>query len=334
MADYTVSIVMPVRDERDFIAGELEAILTQDYPHSLIQVLVVDGQSQDGTARIATDFSERFKRQGFRDYKVLSNQRRTTPAALNVGIAEADGDIIFRIDGHSRVRSDHVSHCISVLDRTLADNVGGGLDAIGRTKTGRAIALATTSRFGVGGSTFRHGKTAGWAQTVYPGAFRKEVFARVGVFDEELVRNQDDEFNLRLTQHGGRIWFDPEIRTEHYARDSLAAHLKQHFEFGLYKVLVMHKRQQVASVRHLVPGAFVTALATGTVLSVVLRSRRYLVAVTIPYAMASVAAASWTARHTPRLVPRLIAAYATMHVGYGAGSLAGLWRWRGRRNDG
>lgn len=323
-----ITVVMPVRNERDFIQEDLAALLEQDYPHELVQVIVVDGRSDDGTYAIAKGFESEFRDQGFLSYEVAENPLGTTPAALNLGITRAWGDVILRVDGHSKIRTDHFSRCVRMLEETGADNAGGTIEARGRTPSGRAIAVATTSRFGVGGSTFRHGRVAGWAQTVYPGAYPKHVFERVGMFDEELIRNQDDEFNFRLIQSGGRIWFDPELRTVHFARDTWGAHFRQHYEFGLYKVRVMQKRRAVPAWRHLVPAAFVLTLVGSATAAVVKRRPIIAISAAAPYAVANTLAAAVAARDDPGLAARVSVSFALMHSGYGLGFLTGLWRWR------
>jgi hypothetical protein len=217
---------------------------------------------------------------------------------------------------------------VELLDETGADNVGGTIDSIGGTGTASAIAMATSSPFGVGGSTFRVGRRAGWAQTVYPGTFKREVFDRVGLFDEELLRNQDDELNLRIIQSGGRIWFDPALRVEHIARASFASHFRQHLEFGLYKVRVMQKRRTVLALRHLVPAVFVIALVGSVLAALITQEGGLCLLVLGPYLIVAVVAAARATRGRPILLPKVLFAFFLMHIGYGVGTILGAWRWR------
>jgi glycosyltransferase involved in cell wall biosynthesis len=319
---------MPIRNEAASIREVLDSVAEQDYPSDLVEVLVVDGMSTDGTRDEIEVAGRRFVGKGFVRFLLLDNPSGATPAALNAGITKAQGDIVVRVDGHCRIQPDYVSRCVDQLVSLPADNVGGGWISLGRSRTGRAIALATVSRFGVGGNSFRNSTRPGWAQTVYLGAYRRAVFESIGSFDEELIRNQDDELNLRLIQAGGRIWFDPSLRTEHYARETLSAHYRQHFEFGYYKVRVMQKRRTVPAWRHLVPAGFVSALAASVGLSIVTRRSVFVLSVAGPYALGNMTAACISARHEPRLIPRVAGAFALMHIGYGLGFLAGIWRWR------
>ncbi|MBC7225266.1 MAG: hypothetical protein H5T59_13510 [Anaerolineae bacterium] len=170
--------------------------------------------------------------------------------------------------------------------------------------------------------------TPGFVDTVPFGAFRREVFDRIGGFDEELVRNQDDEFNFRLAQAEGRIWLDPSIRSVYYSRASLAGLWRQYFQYGLYKVRVMQKRRGIPSWRHLVPPAFVLGLFGSGLLALATRQPRWALAVAGPYAVANLGASLWTARRDVRALPLLPLAFATLHLAYGLGFLWGLWRWR------
>lgn len=258
---YPITIIMPIRNEADHIARSLGAVLSQEYPLEKMEVLVIDGMSDDGTREIVQDIIAHTNRDGNDAPKVqlLDNQLRIVPSALNIGLDHACGDVIIRVDGHCEIAPNYVSQCIKILEETGAECVGGSIRTIGTTPVGQVISMATSSIFGVGGAAFRlpnpHGK---YVDTLAFGAYRRQVFEEIGGFDQELVRNQDDEFNFRLIQAGGKIWLDPSINSTYYSRASLRSLWRQYFEYGLYKVLVMTKRRGVASWRHLVPGLFVT----------------------------------------------------------------------------
>ncbi len=314
-----VSIVMPIRNEACHIARALEAVLTQDYPRDKIEVLVVDGMSDDGTREIVARFIERDSR-----VRLIDNPSRIVPTALNRGIREARGDIIVRVDGHTVIAQDYVRKCVEALDTTNADNVGGTMNAVGQTVAAQAIALASSSRFGVGNALFHYADAARWVDTVYMGAYHREVFDRIGLFDEELVRNQDDEFNFRLTRAGGKIWLDPEIRSDYFSRATLHALWKQYFEYGFWKVRVIQKHGRPASWRHLVPGAFVLALVASAALGMVSRAPLPFLLVVALYAFASLAVSLWLAAHRGwRYLPLLPLAFATMYLAYGVGFAIG-----------
>jgi hypothetical protein len=181
----------------------------------------------------------------------------------------------------------------------------------------------------VGGARFRTGAGAPrYVDTLAFGAYRRDVFDRIGTFDEELVRNQDDEFNLRLTQAGGRIWLDPSIRTTYWSRASVRGAFRQYFEYGAYKVRVAQKRRTLPSGRSLVPALLVGALGAGVVAAVARRDARLAVAPAVAYAAGTVAAAAVEARRDPGAAVLAPPAFAALHLGYGAGVWWGLWRWR------
>jgi len=200
---------------------------------------------------------------------------------------------------------------------------------VGETWMARAIALAQSSLFGVGGVTFRTGrKKPGYVHTVAFGAYRREVFERIGAFDEELVRNQDDEFNFRLIQAGGKIRLDPSIHSVYYSRTDLCGLWRQYFQYGIYKVRVIQKRRAVPSWRYLVPGAFVLGLLGSLLLALITSQPFWVLTVAGPYAVANGLASLWTARRDGRTLVVLPLAFLTLHLAFGIGCLWGLWRWR------
>ena len=216
-----------------------------------------------------------------------------------------------------------------MLQETGSQCVGGAIRTLGSGAVGRAIAAAQSSRFGVGGVAFRTGRsTAGPVDTVPFGAWPREVFACIGDFDVELVRNQDDELNFRLLQAGGTVWFDPAIRTDYFSCPSLRRFWRQYFQYGEYKIRVAQKRNGFASVRHLVPAAFVVATAASLLLAVARREPRWALAILGPYAIANGAASIAAARRSRAHPGRVALAYAVLHTSYGAGFLSGIWRWR------
>ena len=318
-----VSVVVPMRNEKRYIERCLAALVTQDYPADRIEILVVDGMSDD-------DSAERVRRLARTDPRItlLENPHRITPVAFNVGIRHARGEIICIVSSHAIVASDYVRRCVEALAATGADNVGGPMRAESDTYTGRAIALATGSPFGVGGARFHYADTPQWVDTVYMGAYPRAVFDRIGLFDEELVRNQDDELNFRLTRAGGKIWLDPRIQSVYFSRSNLRALWKQYFEYGYWKVRVIQKHRRPASPRHLVPMLFVLAMMSGAALSLVTQTWLWFALVALPYACASLAASAWiAARHGWKYFPLLPVIFFVLHAAYGAGFWVGLVKW-------
>jgi succinoglycan biosynthesis protein ExoA len=312
-----VTMILPIRNEVNHIERCIRSVLAQDYPKKRMELLVVDGMSDDGTRELLTKFGVRF----------LDNPKRIVPAALNIGLKEARGEIIVRVDGHCEISSDYVRKCVELLHKTGADCVGGLQKTIGTGYVDRAVALATSSPFGVGNAIFHYAKEPGWTDTVYLGAYPKVVFKRIDYFDEELVRNQDDEFNFRLKQSGGKIWLDPSIRSVYYARSSLYKLSRQYFEYGYYKVRVIQKRGAVPSLRHLVPAGFIVILSAAMILG--LATGQFILPIILigPYLVANVVSTIWTGRKDPAVLPLLPLIYATMHLSYGFGFLKGIWDW-------
>lgn len=318
--DPTVSVILPVRNEGRFIEQSLSAVLHQSHPQRL-EAIVVDGHSSDDTTRSAT----RLASNSAIPVTVLDNPQRIVAVSMNLGLERATGDVVIRVDGHCVIAPDYVARCLDVMRETGAECVGGPMETVGETPTAAAIAAAQSSRFGVGGVAFRTSGRPGLVDTLAFGAYRREVFERIGGFDESLVRNQDDELNFRLTRAGGRIWMDPAIRSTYFSRGTLVGLWRQYHGYGFYKVPVMRKHRTVASPRHLVPAAFVAATGASLVLAVLRRSPLPAALVLSPYTVALVVSSVSAATHEAR--PATIAgATATMHVAYGLGWWSGAVR--------
>ena len=329
MSDWPlVSIVIPIRNEAASIGALLETVLAQDYPADRLEVLVIDGDSSDDTRAVVGAYAARDAR-----IRLLANLKRIVPTALNVAIRAARGAIICRIDGHTEVAPDYVRIGVETLRRTGADNVGGRMDAIGGGWFGDAVADATSSRFGVG-AYFHFGTEEREVDTVYLGMWPRSVFERVGLFDEELVRNQDDEFNYRLRKAGGRIVLNPAMRSWYQNRQDLAHLLTQYYQYGQWKVRVLQKHPRQMSWRHFVPPAFVAGMATLGIASSRLPAALVLLQVVGGLYLGGIlAAAIWQSRR--RGVAGVLAtglALICLHVAWGAGFLTGLIkfvdRWR------
>jgi succinoglycan biosynthesis protein ExoA len=331
---------MPIHNEAQHIERSLSAVLAQDYPLDHLEVLVVDGMSTDGTRYIVANLEIRNPKRRPEPVegsaiRILDNPARIVPTALNIGLQHARGDVIIRVDGHCEIAPDYVRRCVEVLQEIGADCVGGPIVTVGETWVAQAIALAQSSFFGVGGVAFRTGRNRpGYVDTLAFGSYRREVFERIGGFDEELVRNQDDEFNFRLIQAGGKIWLDPSVQSIYYSRATLRGLWRQYFQYGLYKVRVIQKRGAVPSWRHIVPATFVVALLGSLFLTLMTHQPLWGLGVAGTYALANLLASFWTARQDWRTLPVLSPAFAIIHLAYGLGFLWGLWRWRdGWRNE-
>jgi len=323
-----VWVVIPMRNEAASIGDLLDCVLAQDYPADRLEVLVVDGASTDDSAQAVERYGQRDPR-----VRLLANPRRIVPTALNIAIRAARGDIICRIDGHTRVAPDYVRLGVETLRRTGADNVGGRMDAVGGGWFGNAVADATASRFGVG-AYFHFGTEEREVDTVYLGMWPRQVFERVGLFDEELVRNQDDEFNYRLRKAGGRVVLNPAMRSWYQNRQDVAHLVSQYYQYGQWKVRVLQKHPRQMSWRHFVPPAFVAGMIVLGVASAWLSAAAWLLrGVTAAYLLVVLFAAAQASRRRG-VVGVLATALALMclHVSWGAGFLHGLIlfadRWR------
>ncbi len=317
-----VSVILPIRNEAAHIERCLESVCAQDYPADRMEILVTDGMSGDGTRAIVAREAAHDER-----LRLIDNPQRIVPTGLNRAIRQARGQVILRVDGHTVLARDYVRLCVQALSETGADNVGGRMHAEGEGPIARAIVLATSSPFGVGGARFHYANSSGWVDTVYLGAYRREVFDRIGLFDEELVRNQDDEFNFRLVRAGGKIWLDTSIHSTYFSRSTLRGFWKQYLEYGFWKVRVIQKHQRPASWRHLVPGLFVLALIGSLIYGAMAGTPLAFLLVVLPYSLASLSTSLWTAaRRGWQFAPILPLAYATMHVAYGVGFWAGIIR--------
>jgi glycosyltransferase involved in cell wall biosynthesis len=319
----SVSIIVPCRNERPYIARCLESILASRFPVDRLEVLVVDGQSDDGTRDVVRGLADRFPH-----VRLIDNPRRITPAALNVGLAQARGETIIRMDAHATYPPDYVSRLVDWQERTGADNVGGAWVTLpgADSAEARAIALALAHPFGVGNAHFRLGTDRPrWVDTVPFGCYRREVFARIGTFDEALVRNQDDEFNHRLIRSGGRILLVPDVVSHYYARPTVRKVARMYYQYGLFKPLVSRKVGRVLTLRQLVPATFEVALVLLAVLAPWSGAARLALAGLVSlYGAAVVAVALAHVRHG--LVPAvwLCLEFPAIHLSYGWGFLRGL----------
>jgi len=316
-----VSVVVPCRNEKDHIEAAVRSFLAQEYEGRL-EVIVADGESDDGTRALIEDLAT-----GEPCLHLIDNPRRIVSTGLNAAILAARGEIIVRMDTHSVYAEDYVARCVDTLLATGAENVGGPACTRAHGYVQEANALAYHSPFAVGGARFHDPAYQGWVDTVTYGCWFKETLLQLGLFDEELVRNQDDELNLRLIRSGGRIWQTPAIRSWYFPRAKLSKLFQQYVQYGYWKVRVIQKHRIPASLRHLVPGGFVAALLLLGVLAVFSR----LAAVTWigllgSYAMANLAGtlSCCLRRGKWKYFPVMPFVFAAYHFGYGLGFLRGV----------
>ena len=327
-----VSVIVPVRQEVGAIGCCLASILASRYPRERMEVIVADGMSRDGTRAAVALVAKQDAR-----VRLLDNPARTTPHALNRAIAASRGDVLVRVDAHSAIAPDYVAELVGFLEsHPDAWGVGGRMLTVAATKGwfAQAARVALSHRFGVGNSGFRTAANKDAApyqvDTVFNCAWPREVFRRVGDFDELLARSQDIEFSTRILRAGGSLWLAPRAETTYFARTRARAFLAHNWTNGVWSVLPSaYLRRTPVRWRHLIPLAFVSALLASSAAALLLPSLRWVPwAVAGPYLLANLAAslsAAWRERNGA-LAPLLPVAFAGLHLSYGAGSLWGVMR--------
>jgi glycosyltransferase involved in cell wall biosynthesis len=319
-----VSIVMPVRNEAPYIARNLEAVLSQDYPPDRFEVLVADGMSTDGTRGIVEALAAREPR-----LRLVENPGRIVSSGLNRAIAVARGEVIVRIDGHCEYPADYLARVVALRAETGAANVGGVLVPIGTSYVQRCICAALTSRIGIGGSALRAQEESApprEVDAVHGGCWRLETLREAGPFSEEMVRNQDDEMSFRLRRSGGRILQAPSIRVRYVVRDRWGKLFRQFAQYGYWKVRVVRRYPRQSSLRHLMPAALVAFLAVGLLAAIFspLAARAFGALVSLYFLGIALAALAASRRGSLALWPGVTFALLLVQIGYGVGFLAGL----------
>jgi glycosyltransferase involved in cell wall biosynthesis len=317
-----ITIICPIYNEERRIEACIQSIIEQDFPHEEMEVLFVDGMSTDRTHEIVGTYSQQYP-----FIRLLDNPKRIAPSALNIGIQNAKGDIIIRLDAHARYPNNYFSQLVSKLRATDADNVGGVCNTLPAKDTPmcRAIAHAMSSPFGMGNSHFRIGTDREmWVDTVPFGCFRRDIFDKIGLFDEELVRNQDDEFNGRIIRHGGKILLMPQVVVDYFARDTISKTAKMFYQYGLFKPLVNKKLHKPTTLRQFFPPLFLAGVILGGLLSFFSVTIMWLYfSVLILYILLGLFAGLRCTHRWPDLFLMPIV-FAAIHFSYGLGYLDGI----------
>jgi len=248
----TVSVIVPCRNEKDHIEDGVRSILAQDSPKGGFELIVVDGMSTDGTRTILDNLALEDVR-----LRVIDNPDCFTPHAMNAGIREAKGHFIAIMGAHTHYSHNYIRTCVELFEEhPEAWCTGGPIHSRGKSLFGRAVAAAMSHPIGVGNAKHRFSDFEGYAEGACFPMFRREVFEKIGLYDESLVRNQDDELNLRMALKGGKVYISPRAKCLYYVREKPTRLFWQYFQYGYYRVEVLKKHKIPASLRQLAPVVF------------------------------------------------------------------------------
>lgn len=318
-----ISVILPVRNEERFITACVASIFAQDYPQEQMEVIFVDGCSEDRTVELLHEMQKAHPQ-----IVVLHNPNRTVPYAMNIGIEKSRGEVIVRLDAHAEYPPDYIRLSVETLLTRECDNAGGVFETRGRGFMGEAIAEMLKTPLGVGNATYRLTQEDGYVDTVPFGCFRRELFERIGGFDERMTRNQDNELNFRIRKNGGKIYLNHNIRVLYYCRDTMRGIMKMGYMNGKWNVITMTLVPGSMGVRHFVPLAFVLSTIVLLLLTLVTRSLLFGGLLTLEwgaYLLLDVFYAYTIAKEKGwRFLPVEIVLYPAFHFAYGFGSLCGI----------
>jgi cellulose synthase/poly-beta-1,6-N-acetylglucosamine synthase-like glycosyltransferase len=319
-----VTIAMPCREEEGYIEACIRAVQAQDWPRDRLEILVADGMSMDATREILHRLAAQDPR-----IRLVDNPDRIQAAGLNHCIRRARGEVIVRVDVHADYAPDFVRSCVAELERTGADNVGGAARPRARTFFQRCVAAALASPLGIGGSRYRRSDEEGFVESVWPGAFRRAVFERVGLFDPKAVTNEDAELNQRILEAGGRVYLSRDIVVHYYPRETIRALARQYFKYGQGRARTLVKHRRLLSLRPMLPALWLAGEAT-----LVALAPWHVGALSVAgYALATGAEAVRVGRREGlAAIPVVWAIFPTLHAAHGAGFISGLVKYL-RRPD-
>lgn len=328
-----ITVILPIRNEARYIKRAMLAVLNQDYPLEKMQILIADGMSTDATRKIIAELMAQYPEH---QINIIDNLKQIVSTGLNAALPLAKGEIIVRVDGHCEIAPDYLTKSVFYLQQSDIAGVGGPINTIGESFTAEAIAVAMSSKFGVGGSGFRtliHGET--YSDTLAFPAYKMETIIKTGLFDEELLRNQDDEYNYRIRSLGGKLLLTSEIKSRYYSRASMSALWRQYFQYGYWKVRVLQKHPAQMRPRQFVPSVFVLTILFSS-LSVLFTSIGYfaLGLVVGVYALANLIFSIQAAKRSKwNYLILLPIVYSILHLSYGFGFIVGLLKFANRWGD-
>ncbi|HBF86483.1 MAG TPA: glycosyltransferase family 2 protein [Clostridiales bacterium] len=318
-----VSVIVPVYNESKYINGLIGSLLKQDFPRENSEWLFIDGNSSDGTKEILGTYEKEYPEL----IRVFDNPRRIAPCAMNIGIENSCGRYIVRLDAHSEYAENYISLCVDYLEKNPEiSNVGGVAETKAKGFTGGAIAKMLSSKFGVGNSAFRTNAKSGYVDTVPFGAFRREIFERLGGFDERLARDEDNEINYRIRKNGGKVYLADDIRLTYYCRDTVRGIASMAVKNGTWNVIAMKLCPGSMGIRHFVPLCFVLSLAALSVAGIFFRPLWFVLAAEAALYILCDFFFSAKSAKSVREFFALIFLFPVFHISYGIGSLGGIFR--------
>jgi len=323
---YFVSIIIPCHNEGEFISRCLDSITVQNFPKDKLEVLVVDGMSDDNTRDILKDYIQKYSY-----IRLLNNEKKITPSALNIGIENSKGNLVLWMSAHNEYEKEYVSKCVKYLNKFKADAVGGIIKTRPRKDNliEKSICSAISHPFGVGKSIHKIGSNnPQWADTAFGVCYKREIFNTVGIFNENLVRGQDMEFSLRLKKAGLRTLLVPDIVSYYYPRSNFISFIKHNFKNGVWAILPFKYTSMMPVLwRHLVPFVFVSSLIISGVLSIIFQVFFWLFWLIIGlYSLCSIYSSTKISikERDLRYLLFMPIIFSLLHIGYGLGSLLGM----------
>lgn len=320
-----VSIIIPVYNEEKYIGKCLDSVLADAYQKTKLEILVIDGMSIDGTRNIIDNYSIKYP-----FINLIDNPKRVQAAALNIGIKKAKGSVIIRMDAHSFfMTQDFVRKCVELILAPDIDNVGGVIESIGSDYVSKAIAIATTSAYGIGNAYFRLAdkvKNEIWVDTVFPGCWKKTTLEKVGSFNEEFCVNEDYELNYRIRRAGGKILLSPQIRSGYYVRSTIYSLFQQYFRYGYWKARTVLTHPSSLRWRQAMPPLFVSGFAVSIIM--ILSGLKIGMIIPLLYLSATIVSSlKYSIKTSPIYFPLLLIIFPIIHFSWGTGLIVGVARW-------
>ena len=321
-----ISVVIPCRNEEKYLGDFLDSVLSNDYPKELTEIIIVDGNSIDNTLNIIDSYKSKYS-----IIKLLKNEKGTTPFALNLGFKQASGDYIIRLDVHSNIPNNYFTELVKYAQKLNSDNIGTVVTTDVKNKNPKSCAIKKilSNKFGVGNSYFRIGiNEIRETDTVPFGCFKKEIFNKIGYFNEFLDRDQDIELNKRIRKNGGKIFLIPNISSTYFARENYSALALNNFSTGMWNILTIYVTKRIGSIslRHLIPLFFIISLILPAFFFYKIPELIIISILSIISYISLILSVSFIILDKTTTLLHLIKAFTVLHFSYGIGSLVGLFR--------